>query len=421
MGMTKEVDEEQPVIVEPQLQLQHKTDETNHKSPDSGWFFRDDVEGLRGLAVILVLLFHARIPGIPGGFIGVDVFFVISGFVITGMILKEIHDEGSLNLAKFFFWRVRRLLPNSVLCLLMTVFVGHWILDPISELKVLDDAKYVSLYCINIKYAQISNYFVEQDSPSPLIHYWSLATEEQFYVVWPFVLYLFTYGSTKLGWFKRVGIPLSLLLASFLFGLSESLSDDSSVAFFTLPSRAWQLLSGALIGLNYSYIKNVNQTIRSLGSIVGMAAVLISSTHLSKSVIYPGWAALLPTMGTALIICGDSSLLVGRLLCLPPVRWMGVKSYALYLFHWPAVVYNTILSSPKFGYSPTTYSCALGVWISVPLALLVNNYVETPIRRGGNKIPYGVGIALGVLAGVVCLGITYQMSESVALINYHGE
>jgi len=368
---------------------------------DQQWGFREDVEGLRGLAVLLVLLFHARVPGVSGGFVGVDVFFVISGFVITRVLLKESLTSGSIDLKRFYYWRFRRLLPNSALCLLLTIVAGQWLLDPISNLNMLNDAQYTSMYCLNMKYAQLNGYFLQQDEPSPLVHYWSLAVEEQFYLMWPFVLYFFSTQSPV--------VLFMLLTASLLYCQFQS-GVDSSFAYFALPSRGWQLLFGAMVAFNQSPIKKCSSWIRSIGAIVGVALITASSNLFSSKTVYPGLASLVPTIGATLVLIGDSQRLIGNVLSNAVFRWIGAKSYSLYLYHWPLVVYYTSLTSRKFQYSPTTQSCSIGVLISIPLALIANTFVESPIRRRGEKLSPAIGIAIGV--GVSLLMFLFALSLS---------
>jgi len=370
--------------------------------------FRTDIEGLRGFAVLLVLFFHARIPFIPGGFVGVDVFFVISGFVITGMLIREQLETHSISFLQFYYRRFRRLLPNSVLCMIITVAVGFFLMDPISNIKLLEDVSYISVYYINIYYSQFSNYFLEQEHPSPLIHYWSLAVEEQFYFVWPFIFYFSMCLQKR--WLQLL-LPVFLFVSSLVYCQLVSTTTDSSFAYYVLTSRGWQLLAGALLALVQPDIENIDGKYRSPISVCGLLLVLYAAIRFDSTMVYPGLPALVPTLGTVMMLMGDSSLLLGSLLSTAPLRWVGVKSYAIYLLHWPAVVYTTLYFSPLYQYVPTVITCSLGVILCIPIAILLNVFVEIPIKTAKwRRITPQKGVYIGVAIGFLCFGASVLLS-----------
>jgi len=391
----------------PQQKKQEGSREANAQTKDSS-AFRTDIEGLRGFAVLLVLLFHARIPFVPGGFVGVDVFFVISGFVITMMLIREQLETHSICFLQFYYRRFRRLLPNSVLCMIITVAVGFLLMDPISNIKLLEDVGYISIYYINIHYSQLSNYFLEQEHPSPLIHYWSLAVEEQFYFVWPLI---FNFSMSLQKRWLQLLLPVFLFLFSLIYCQQVSTTADSSFAYFVLTSRGWQMLAGALLAFVQPEINNINGKYRSPISICGLLLVLYSALRFDSTMVYPGLPALIPTLGTVMMLMGDSSLPLSCLLSNAPLRWFGVKSYAIYLLHWPAIVYTTLYFSPPYQYVPTLFSCFWGVVLCIPIAMLLNVFVETPIRTAKwKRITPKKGVAIGVAIGFLCFGASVLLS-----------
>jgi len=380
----------------------------NGSNPSFVWGFREDVEGLRGVALALVLLFHAKIPPFTGGFIGVDVFFVISGFVITGMLLKELSDKKRIDFMRFYMWRVRRLLPASIVCSVSTVIVGRWVLSPLVYIQLLNSFKNVSYFWVNMYYTNTIDYFGGQEEPMPLLHYWSLAVEEQFYFIWPLALALLSFLPGRM---LRLVVVLNLMGLSFLFCY---LQRGKPVGYFTTLSRAWQFFAGTLLALLQSQLNSLHNGISEVLSLVGLCMVVYCGVQYDNSIVYPGVAALLPTIGSFLVICGKHSNLVNRLLSLSGMRWLGFYSYSLYLYHWPAIVYTVVKLSngEDIVYNPTMALSSLGVWISIPFALLSNALVETPIRRSTVKFkPQYVVAVLTLFVVGSCYYSSYSISN----------
>ncbi len=224
----------------------------NRTTPGHKDGFRPDIEGLRAIAVVLVLLYHASVPGVTGGYVGVDVFFVLSGFLITGLLVRELDATGTISLAGFYARRVRRLLPAAMLLILATVVASTVVLSPLRAGDVARDGIAAALYTSNLRFAfQATDYLQSELPPSPLLHLWSLGVEEQFYLFWPALLLLATRGVANVGSLRlrRIGL-LATAVAAGSFVLSLWLTNASEPwAFFSLPTRAWELGIGALLAV----------------------------------------------------------------------------------------------------------------------------------------------------------------------------
>ena len=299
--------------------------------------FRPDLEGLRGLAILLVLLFHAGVPGIAGGFVGVDVFFVLSGFLITGLLIRERERTGRIDLPAFYARRARRILPAALVVIVATLVAATAFLSPLDLLRTADDAVAVALSAGNIRFAATAtDYFAGTAAPSPFLHYWSLGVEEQFYLLWPALLIVATrYGRPRLG----AGVLIAAVVVTSV-GLAIWLTDVSAPwAFYSLPTRAWQLGLGGLLAIVIERVDGRGRLVAAGAGWLGLAAVIASAFVIDASTPYPGVAALLPALGAGgLIIAGTGRASAGRLLALAPMRFLGRISYSLYLVHWPILV-----------------------------------------------------------------------------------
>ncbi|MGH9271771.1 MAG: acyltransferase family protein, partial [Ilumatobacteraceae bacterium] len=316
--------------------------------------FRPDVEGLRALAVVAVLLFHARVAGFDGGFIGVDVFFVLSGFLITRLLLRELAATGTISLKAFWARRARRLLPASCLVLVVTVIAAHWMLPPLDQRTLAVDAAASATFLVNFVFAdQLGDYFgaqLAESSPSPLLHFWSLAVEEQFYLVWPALLVAAT---RRPGQYRRFLLGLVLGIGCVSFALSAWLTDAAPTwAFYTLPTRMGELLAGAAIAVVGTAILLVSPVFRAVLGWLGVIGITVAVMTYDTSTAFPGLATLLPVLSTVLVIVagGTGAERHGPIcfLRLPPMQWLGRHSYAIYLWHWPALV----LAEARFGPLP---------------------------------------------------------------------
>ncbi len=342
--------------------------------------FRPDIEGLRAVAVLLVLGYHARLPLLTGGFVGVDVFFVLSGFLITGLIVREVRQTGTISLPAFYARRARRLLPAAALVILVTVAASAIMLPPLRLPDVALDGAASALYVGNIRFALLATDYLQAElDPSPLLHYWSLGVEEQFYLFWPALLLLATRlrgaGSLWIG--AVVAIVGALSLA-----LSLALTDTNApLAFFLLPARAWELSLGALVFLGATRLARIPDRLALLAGVGGLAMIVVAGLVISTATPFPGLAALLPTVGAALVVvAGLKTPLTApsRLLATAPARWIGRISYSLYLWHWPLLVLPVAALGEEL---PTAARLGLAL-LTFPIAALSQRFVEEPIRRG---------------------------------------
>ena len=350
------------------------------------------IQGLRAVAALLVTIFHARL--MPGGFIGVDIFYVISGYLITGLIIREIDKTGRLDLNEFYQRRIKRLLPTSVFVLFITAIVGMFVLPAITRDALGRDLFAAAAYVSNYLFAWWENDYQNLNAtPSPFIHYWSLAVEEQFYVVWPiFILFLSRYGKRAI--FQGVAIvtALSLLLSIYLTQVAPIW------AFYSLPTRAWELGFGALLlFIPDRYLRN-----RFLPWI-GAIGIAIATFNFDESTAFPGFNALLPVVATAILIGSIpvwprffNDLSNNRLM-----QWLGAISYPLYLWHWPALV----LPSSALGRPLQIRERLLCILLTIVLAHITSKFVEQPLRHRSfsAKKVYGffaTTTAVSLLAGV---------------------
>ncbi len=285
-----------------------------------------------------VLLFHIGLPHATGGFVGVDVFYVISGFLITGLLLREGEATGKVDLLRFYARRMRRLLPAALLVILATLAASVLIVSPLRLTEIAGDAAASALYVANFRFAFEAADYLALELPSPLLHYWSLGVEEQFYLLWPLILLL----ATRLLPSRLVGL-FFVILAVASFGLSLYWTDASpSWAFFSPMTRAWELAAGALIAIGLLRLPARLSRITSPMAVLGGLALIVAAVILlDADTQFPGLAALLPVTGATLVIVGGlhGPTAPGRVLLSNPLsRYLGRISYSLYLWHWPLLV-----------------------------------------------------------------------------------
>lgn len=377
--------------------------------------FRPDVEGIRALAVLLVMLYHAKVPGIRGGFVAVDVFFVVSGFLITGLLLRELSLTGRVSFRRFYARRAKRLLPAGTLVLVVTA-LATWIWLPVSRWpSVATDIRGAALFVVNWVFAARStDYLGAQEAASPVQHFWSLSVEEQFYFMWPALLM----GIAMLGlrWGGR--LRRSLLAAMglvFVPSLAYSWwasTHTPASAYFSTFTRLWEMALGGLVALTAVETQRIPARWRVLLGWAGAVAVLASVVMISETTPYPGTAALIPTLGAAALIVagmGGAPGAVTRGLSTRPMVWIGGMSYSLYLWHWPAVCLVSEVQ-PDAGWRllvPVTLASFLPAWLS----LLV---VENPMRyaavfRRSNSTALLMGVIL-VATSVLSSRALYRAS-----------
>lgn len=349
--------------------------------------YRSDIDGLRAVAVILVVAFHVGIPGFAAGFIGVDVFFVISGFLISSLLFNEAELKGTIRISSFFARRVRRLFPAITFVIIIVLGIGSVLLHPFGQQQELAKSAVSALFFVsNIYFSETTGgYFDGPATEVPLLHFWSLSVEEQFYIVWPLAILLACRLASwrTLSFVRAVAaILVMMLVASFIYSLVISSNHDNS-AYFSTPARAWQFLVGALLALGVRRINPV-EILHPFGSalVVGLAGfslLAISLLIISGPEGYPGWYAMLPTFGSALIILsgswGGSSIFISCLSGRAAV-YVGKLSFSWYLWHWPLI---SIVESYFLG-EVSIYRNLCMASISLLLSVLTYEVVEKRFR-----------------------------------------
>ncbi len=356
---------------------------------------RADVEGLRAVAVGLVVAYHAGVPWVRGGFVGVDVFFVLSGFLITGLLAGELTRDGRLSFARFYGRRARRLLPMAALVIVVTALAFLWVVSPLDRGTLAGDLRAAALYVANWHFAASSLDYLGDPSGSPVLHFWSLGVEEQFYLVWPLLLVLVARRAAGRGAptlaVRRMVVALSVLaVASFALGVVAT-NQNTPYAYYGLHTRAWELAAGGLLALGGARVARLPLAARPVLGWLGVAVVVASAFLIDASTPFPGVVALAPVLGTVLVVAaGAGGVLTGagRLLARGPFTYVGRLSYAWYLWHWPALVFAGAVAA--HGLSPTPFSTlapardlvALGaVVVSFLLSVLSHHALENPVRR----------------------------------------
>jgi peptidoglycan/LPS O-acetylase OafA/YrhL len=371
--------------------------------------FRPDIEGLRAIAVGLVILFHAYREPFTGGFVGVDVFFVISGFLITSLLLKEQKRAGRISIMGFYARRVRRILPAATLVVLITLFATYQWLGFIAGNLVANDAKWTAIFAANIHFGFVGNdYFGAQLPPSPLQHMWSLGVEEQFYLVWPgvfLVLVLLARGAQHR---KALAGALSLIIAASLLWSLIQTSVNQTWAYFSPLTRAWELALGALVAVLAPSIAQLKLSwVPHALAFAGLAGIVVAAVLFTSHTRYPGSAAALPVVGSALLIaagCANQRTIVGRALSVRPMQWIGARSYSMYLWHWPLLIIPAQYATKELSAVENTG----WVLLTVVASAITYRLVENPFRRA-RLLVSRTGLTLAV--GVTLVGLTIFIAQ----------
>ena len=386
--------------------------------------FRPDIEGLRAFTLLAILLFHADVPGVEGGFVGPDIFFIISGFVITGQLWRELSTTGTVRLRPFFGARARRLLPVSALIGVVIMIASVALLPPPQASTAIGDGIACALYVGNYWFiAQNVDYFGGHQPPSPFQHYWTLGVEEQFYLVWPVLIIGTAWlvrrahrrrssaSTTPTTPSKRPYLVVLGLVAALSFGLSLVTTYlVPPAAYFSLPTRAWDLAIGGLVALTAHQWRRLPALAAKITGWAGLALILLACNQLTPATPYPGTAALLPMIGTVLVLGAGITTPTqgcGRVLSVSPMRALGRLSYSWYLWHWPFLV----LAAPLLGHPLGLADRLAVVLLSGVLAMLTLRYVENPLRyapalRRSPLASLAVGGAATAVAACVGVAMT---------------
>jgi peptidoglycan/LPS O-acetylase OafA/YrhL len=366
--------------------------------------YRPDIDGLRAAAVLAVILFHAYRVQVTGGFVGVDAFFVISGFLISGIIWDGL-DRGVFGFARFYARRIRRLFPALSVVLLFCLGYGWFVLLPVELSSLGQETLWGAGFLSNVLLWQQAGYFDRAAVTKPLLHLWSLGVEEQFYIVWPFALW--AVHRTKA---NRTGFLAIVMLSSFALNVLL-IGTDPTAAFYSPLTRFWEFGSGALIAsqasrpvvwLNavLSQARRIEPRLNNWASCLGLVLIVASVALLNERMAFPGWLALPPVAGTVLIIAAGPQAWLNRVVLAHRVPvYFGLISYPLYLWHWPLISYSYILNFSK---APRELP-ALGLVVaSIVLAALTYEFVERPIRFGGGQRgkTFALIVSMCVVAGI---------------------
>jgi peptidoglycan/LPS O-acetylase OafA/YrhL len=367
--------------------------------------YRPDIDGLRAIAVLLVVIFHFKlVSGGKSGFIGVDIFFVISGFLITAIITKQL-DAGRFSFRSFYLHRIRRLAPALFAVLILVMLAGSFTLFPAELVELSKQVLASQLYVANIYYWKNISYFGLNADNVYLLHTWSLAVEEQFYLIYPLVVFL-VYRHFK----RYLWVVLALALAASFFLNLLFVAAKPEATFYLLPTRAWELLVGSMalyMTTRYSASRNVNELLGIVG--IGLIAVGVVTFH--EGIHFPGAFALIPTLGAACLIVSGSSTgtYVSRMLSVRPVVYIGRISYTLYLVHWPMNVFSKQIFGPDY-----TESLRILMFLfSIVLSMVIFHAIENPVRNGRLLSTSG-RIAMTYFSG---LTVTFVLVTAVNLTN----
>ena len=370
--------------------------------------YQPQIDGLRAIAILAVVGYHAFPAAVPGGFIGVDIFFVISGFLISGILYREFGEprsRGGRVIMNFYARRVRRIFPGLILILLAGYALGFLLLLPGEFEKLCQDLVGGAGFCLNFLLAGEAGYFNRASAANPLLHLWSLAVEEQFYLVWPLVIWVVARCRIRF-------LPVAVFLGGLSYFWNAHKSEAAVAAAFYLPQmRLWELLIGAIVAalLQPETGAGTGRPTRAAGltggrganllALAGLALVGAGMLFITDRMGLPNAWTLLPTLGTAcLLAAGESAWVNRRVLSLPPLVWVGLISYPLYLWHWPLLSFSLL----DLDHPDSVWLKAGLVLAAVALAWLTTAFIEQPLRHGGRvagKVA-GLLVAMAAVAGL---------------------
>jgi peptidoglycan/LPS O-acetylase OafA/YrhL len=336
--------------------------------------YRPEIDGLRAMAVLSVLLFHINAAWMPGGFVGVDIFFVISGFLITKIIFTEMQKQ-RFSFALFYQRRIKRIIPVFVAVTAVTLLAGYFIQLPFDFKGLGNSTLAATVFLANIRYALVGNYF-QADSAKPLLHTWSLSVEEQYYFIWPIVLIFalrFFSSENRLRMFVVFLMLSSFILATWM----ASEQKWATYAYFLLPTRAGELLLGSYLAMLPAGSQGTRKTKEYL-ALFGLMLIVLSFIYIDKSVIFPGLSAFIPCLGAGLIIWAGHGTRVGRWLSIKPMVYVGLISYSLYMWHWPILTFARYIMEVE--HFDVVFGLGLIVFIML-ISWLSWLFIEKPFRQ----------------------------------------
>ena len=384
----------------------------NHLAQPRG--FRPDIEGLRAIAVVLVLLNHAGWAALGGGYIGVDIFFVLSGFLITGILIREVGNTGTISLPQFYARRARRLLPAGTLVLLFTVVASYAWLGAHRANPIAEDAKWSALFAANLRFInQGTDYLGAQAPPSPLQHHWSLAVEEQFYFVWPLLIMLVAMVGRKHSLRIKLGVVLTGIIVASLAWSSHQTITDSTTAYFSTLTRASELAAGAMLAVVSPLLLRIPRSVSLITSWLGLVIIGITAFTFDTTTAFPGLAILAPVIGTSLTIIGGSVEYKGSaesLLKLWPFQWIGKLSYSIYVWHWPLLV----IAAGRAGHELSLGRNLLICGVAIAISAVTYAVIENPLRgaRFLKERTPAISVAFGLSLVLLSSGIATWYVES---------
>ena len=400
--------------------LKELVSEHSKPLPEAG--YRGDIQGLRAVAVLLVALNHAGLSFLGGGFIGVDVFFVVSGFLITGLLLRDFSDHGSIGFLNFYARRARRILPMAALTLVVTDVASVVLLNYVRARTAIEDSVWAAFFAANVRFEQIgTDYFASAQPPSPIQHFWSLAVEEQFYIVWPALLALLLAGGMLVSAWRNRSKPSTwpllsalalIIVASAAWAIVETARTPAD-AYFSTFTRAWELGAGAALASAARLVARIPIAARAIISWSGLAGILAAATLFTTGTPFPGAAALLPVGATVMTVAGGignprygASILLG----LRPMRFVGDVSYSFYLWHWPFLIIASGMSL-----TPLSLPLKLGLVVAAfGTAVLTYVVYENPLRRASFLLTWRGRSALALWpASIASVGLV-----SVLALNF---
>jgi peptidoglycan/LPS O-acetylase OafA/YrhL len=371
--------------------------------------YRPEIDGLRAIAVLPVLFFHAMVPGFAGGFVGVDVFFVISGYLITSVIAKDV-AIGEFSFAKFYERRIRRIFPALFAVVLFTILAGGILLAPADFAAFGKSLIAMTFFLSNVFFkgqGGVGGYFGGALYPQVLLHTWSLSVEEQFYLLFPTALILLARYAKK----RSIEYLWFAVIVSFVFGIWETWHNSGN-AFYSLLPRAWELLLGSLLAMK-AFPALKGRVAREIAGLVGLGLIALAVLFLSKDTAFPGYSALFPCVGAGLIIYSGENgpSIVKTILSFRPLVFIGVISYSLYLWHWPIVVFAKYLIVGGLG----TEDSLVVILSSLAMAIISYEFIETPFRKRNSRVPRRRVFAFGLGASALsaALGLTIFLSQGV--------